>query len=113
MNLIRVPGLWKAAEEVFRFRTSAAWHELEAKAQAYGFKTLCWIQISGGMASKSRPVDVPADLTTQKVRGAGKMMEAALQNAGASTASMASSETYSAMQLGLLDGLWRSSGTFG
>ncbi|KMY85484.1 TRAP transporter solute receptor, unknown substrate 4 [Candidatus Paraburkholderia calva] len=41
------------------------------------------------------------------------MIEAALQSAGARTVSMASSETYSAMQLGLLDGLWTSSGTFG
>ncbi|MDR5800031.1 MULTISPECIES: TRAP transporter substrate-binding protein DctP [unclassified Caballeronia] len=113
MNLILLPGLWKTPEDVFKFRTSAPWKELEAKIEAYGFKTLCWIQISGGMASKSKPINVPADLPQQKVRGAGKMMEAALQSAGASTVSMASSETYSAMQLGLLDGLWTSSGTFG
>ncbi|WP_250494765.1 TRAP transporter substrate-binding protein DctP [Caballeronia sp. GAWG1-1] len=113
MNLILLPGLWKTPEDVFKFRTSAPWKELEAKIEGYGFKTLCWIQISGGMASKSKPINVPADLPQQKVRGAGKMMEAALQSAGASTVSMASSETYSAMQLGLLDGLWTSSGTFG
>jgi TRAP-type transport system periplasmic protein len=113
MNLILLPGLWKTPENVYAFRTSGVWKELEAKLEAYGFKTLCWIQISGGMASKSKPINVPADLPQQKVRGAGKMMEAALQSAGASTVSMASSETYSAMQLGLLDGLWTSSGTFG
>jgi TRAP-type transport system periplasmic protein len=113
MNLILLPGLWKTPEDVYTFRTSGVWKELEAKLEAYGFKTLCWIQISGGMASKSKPINVPADLPQQKVRGAGKMMEAALQSAGASTVSMASSETYSAMQLGLLDGLWTSSGTFG
>jgi TRAP-type C4-dicarboxylate transport system substrate-binding protein len=113
MNLILLPGLWKTPDDVYRFRTSAPWRELEAKMEAYGFKTLCWIQISGGMASKGKPVNVPADLQKAKVRGAGKMMEAALQSAGASTVSMASSETYNAMQLGLLDGLWTSSGTFG
>jgi len=113
MNLILLPGLWKTPQDVFDFRKSAPWHEVEAKAEAYGFKTLCWIQISGGMASKAKPVNVPADLSGQKVRGAGKMMEAALQQAGASTVSMTSPQTYSAMQLGLLDGLWTSSGTFG
>ncbi len=113
MNLILLPGLWKTPQDVFRFRQSAPWRELEAKAEAFGFKTLCWIQISGGVASKAKPIDVPSDLPNLKVRGAGKMMEAALQSAGASTVSMASSETYSAMQLGLLDGLWTSSGTFG
>jgi len=41
------------------------------------------------------------------------MMEAALQSVGASTVSLASPQTYSALQLGLLDGLWTSSGTFG
>ncbi|WP_206956942.1 TRAP transporter substrate-binding protein DctP [Trinickia acidisoli] len=113
LNLILLPGLWKTPEDVFRFRTSAPWKKLEEKVEAYGFKTLCWIQISGGVASRDKPIVVPADLAGEKVRGAGKMMEAALQGAGASTVSMASSETYSAMQLGLLDGLWTSSGTFG
>lgn len=113
MNLILLPGLWKTSQDVFDFRQSAPWHAVEAKAEAYGFKTLCWIQISGGMASKTKPINVPADLVSQKVRGAGKMMEAALQQAGASTVSITSPQTYSAMQLGLLDGLWTSSGTFG
>lgn len=113
MNLILLPGLWKTADDVYRFRTSDAWKDLEAKAEAYGFKTLCWIQISGGVASKGKAINVPDDLSGTKVRAAGKMMEAALQKAGASTVSMASSETYSAMQLGLLDELWTSSGTFG
>jgi TRAP-type C4-dicarboxylate transport system substrate-binding protein len=113
LNLILLPGLWKTHDDVYRFRTSPVWKELEAKIEAYGFKTLCWIQISGGAASKAKPFNLPADLDKMKVRGAGKMMEAALQSAGASTVSMASSETYSAMQLGLLDGLWTSSGTFG
>jgi TRAP-type C4-dicarboxylate transport system substrate-binding protein len=113
MNLVLLPGIWQTPKDVFEFRKSAAWQDLEAKAEAYGFKTLCWIQISGGVASKGKPILVPADLAGQKVRAAGKMMEAALQKAGASTVSMASTEAYSAMQLGLLDGVWTSSGTFG
>lgn len=113
MNLVLLPGLWKTHQDVFAFRKSEAWREVEAKAEAYGFKTLCWIQIAGGIASKSKPVNEPPDISGGKVRAAGKMMEAALQSAGASTVSMASSETYSAMQLGLLDSLWTSSGTFG
>lgn len=113
MNLVLLPGLWKTPQDVFNFRNSAPWQELEAKAETFGFKTICWIQISGGMASKSKPINLPADLSGQKVRAAGKMMEAALQKAGASTVSMSSTEAYSAMQLGLLDGVWTSSGTFG
>jgi len=113
MNMVLLPGLWRTPQDVFRFRTSDAWKQIEAKAEAFGFKTVCWIQISGGMASKSKPINLPADLAGSKVRAAGKMMEAALQKAGASTVSMSSTESYSAMQLGLLDGVWTSSGTFG
>ncbi|KMY85485.1 TRAP transporter solute receptor, unknown substrate 4 [Candidatus Paraburkholderia calva] len=68
MNLILLPGLWKMPEDVYKFRTSGVWKELEAKLEAYCFKTFCWIQISGGMASKSKPINVPADLPQQKVR---------------------------------------------
>jgi TRAP-type C4-dicarboxylate transport system substrate-binding protein len=113
MNLILLPGLWQTPKDVYEFRKSEAWKEVEAKAEAFGFKTICWIQISGGAASKTKPFVVPADIAGQKVRAAGKMMEAALQKAGASTVSMSSTEAYSAMQLGLLDGVWTSSGTFG
>lgn len=113
MNLMLLPGLWKTAQDVYDFRKSEPWAEIEAKAEAFGFKSLCWIQISGGMASKSKPINIPADLAGQKVRAAGKMMEAALQSVGASTVSLASPQTYSALQLGLLDGLWTSSSTFG
>lgn len=113
MNLVLLPGLWKTQDEVFRFRNSDAWKDVEAKAEAFGFKTLCWIQISGGVASKGKPINLPGDVAGTKVRAAGKTMEAALQKTGASTVSMASSESYSAMQLGLLDEMWTSSGTFG
>lgn len=113
MNLTLLPGVWKTHDDVYRFRTSAPWKKLEQKAEEFGFKTLAWIQISGGVASTKKPVVVPADIAGAKARAAGKMMEAALQKAGASTVSVASSETYNAMQLGLLDAVWTSSSTFG
>ena len=113
MNLILMPGLWKSHEDVFRFRTTAPWKKLEEKAEAYGFKTLSWIQISGGVASTKKPVSGPEDVAGEKVRAAGKYMSYALQQAKASTVSMPSSENYSAMQLGLLDAVWTSSSSFG
>jgi TRAP-type C4-dicarboxylate transport system substrate-binding protein len=113
MNLTLLPGVWKTHDDVYRFRTSAPWKRMEQKAEEFGFKTLAWIQISGGVASTKKPVIVPADINGAKARAAGKMMEAALQKAGASTVSVASSETYNALQLGLLDAVWTSSSTFG
>ncbi len=113
MNLILMPGIWKTHDDVFAFRTSPAWQKIEAKAQEYGFKTLSWIQISGGVASSSTPVHGPDDVKGKKVRAAGKYMEAALHDAGATPVSMPSSDNYNAMQLGLLDAMWTSSSSFG
>jgi TRAP-type C4-dicarboxylate transport system substrate-binding protein len=113
MNLSLLPGVWKSHDDVYRFRESSAWKKLEQKAEEYGFKTLTWMQISGGVASTKKPVMVPADVAGAKARTAGKMMEAAIQKAGASTVSVTSPETYNAMQLGVLDTVWTSSSTFG
>ena len=112
MNLVLMPGIWKSHDDVFRFRTTPVWKQLEAKAEAYGFKTLTWIQISGGVASIKKPISSPEDVAGLKVRAAGKYMSYALQQAQGSTVSMPSSENYSAMQLGLLDGVWTSSSSF-
>lgn len=112
MNLVLMPGIWKSHDDVFRFRTTSLWKQLEAKAEAYGFKTLSWIQISGGVASSKKPIVFPEDVAGLKVRGTGKYMSYALQQAGASTVSMPSSENYSGMQLGLLDAIWTSSSSF-
>jgi len=113
MNMVLLPGLWRNHDEVFAFRNSDAWKKLEKKAQDYGFKTLSWIQISGGVASTTKPIRDPSDVAGMKLRAAGKSMEFVLQKAGATTVSMPSSETYNGMQLGLLEGLWTSSGSFG
>lgn len=113
MNLLLMPGVWKSHDDVFNFRTTAPWQKIEAKAQAYGFKTLSWIQISGGVASTKKPIVSSADVAGEKVRAAGKYMSYALQQAKASTVSMPSSENYSAMQMGLLDAVWTSSSSFG
>src|SRR5690606_41321937 len=58
------------------------------------------------------PIASAADVAGLKVRAAGKYMAYALQQAQASTVSMPSSENYSAMQLGLLDGVMTSSSSF-
>ncbi len=112
MNLTLLPGFWKSHDDVFRYRTSAVWQKLEAKAEAYGFKTLCWIQVAGGIASMKSLVHVPADVAGQKVRIAGKYSEYAVQQVGASSPGMPSSEIYSALQMGLLDTMVTSSSSF-
>lgn len=113
LNLILMPGVWKTHDEVFKFRTSPAREALEEKINAYGFKSLSWIQIAGGTASTNGYVRGPADVRGVKVRAAGKYMELAMKNVGATPVSMPSSEIYNAMQLGLLNAMWTSSSSFG
>ncbi len=52
---------------------------------------------------------MPADVKGLKTRGAGKEIELMLQAAGASIATFPSTETYNAMQSGVVDALWTSS----
>ncbi|MFC3102973.1 TRAP transporter substrate-binding protein DctP [Salinisphaera aquimarina] len=113
MNLTLLPGLWENHDDVYQFRNSAAWKDLEKKAEDYGFKTLAWIQIGGGFASGSKAILTPDDVGGMKVRAAGKFMEYALQQADASTVSMPSSDAYGAMQRSLLGGVLTSSSSLG
>lgn len=113
LNLVLMPGIWKTHEDVYRFRTTPVWSALEEEINTYGFKTLAWIQIAGGVASIGNPIRVPEDVKGLKVRASGKYMELAMRNIGASPVSMPSSEVYNAMQLGLLSGMWTSSSSFG
>lgn len=113
LNLVLMPGIWKTHDDVYRFRTTPVWETLEEGINAYGFKTLSWIQIAGGVASIADPIRLPEDVKGRKVRASGKYMELAMKNIGASPVSMPSSEVYNAMQLGLLSGMWTSSSSFG
>src|ERR1019366_42519 len=75
-------------------------------------KTLCWIQTGVGVASAKKFIRAPADLAGQKTRMSGKYSEYTFQKAGASSATMPSSELYNAMQLGLVDAIVTSSSSF-
>ncbi len=112
MNLMALPGLWKTHDEAFKYHSTPTWNKLEAKLNAYGIKTLCWIQIATGIASSKKFIRLPSDLAGQKMRMSGKYSELVMQKAGASAATMPSSELYNAMQLGLVDGIITSSSSF-
>jgi TRAP-type transport system periplasmic protein len=61
------------------------------------------------VASRDKPILLPEDVKGLKTRGAGKEIELMLQAAGASIATFPSTETYNAMQSGVVDALWTSS----
>lgn len=114
MNLILMPALWRNHDEVFAFKESEPMKYLEKKINdQLNYKTLAWIQISGGIASTKKPVLTKEDVAGLKWRGAGKYTEVMLKSLGGGTTSIASSEIYTAMQRGLLDAVLTSSSSFG
>lgn len=113
LNILMLPGLWKNQDEVYAFQKCKVWKYIENKIEKHGFRTLCWIQIAGGVASTKKAVHVPADIKGMRVRAAGKFNELGMRNMGAIPVSMTSSEIYMAMQRGLLEAMWTSSSSFG
>ncbi|HXK56839.1 MAG TPA: TRAP transporter substrate-binding protein DctP, partial [Gammaproteobacteria bacterium] len=74
--------------------------------------TLVHGYLAGGFGSTQGCITKPDDVKGQQTRAAGKAFEQMLAAAGASIASMASSEIYNAMQTGVLDAANTSSGSF-
>ncbi|MEL6991983.1 MAG: TRAP transporter substrate-binding protein DctP, partial [Pseudomonadota bacterium] len=68
--------------------------------------------LAGGFVGKEKCITSPEDVQGLQTRAAGKSFEQMLVGAGASIASMASSEIYSAMQTGVLDAANTSSSSF-
>jgi TRAP-type C4-dicarboxylate transport system substrate-binding protein len=68
--------------------------------------------LAGGFASKKTCILGPDTMQGQVTRAAGKAFEQMLVGAGASIASMPSSEIYNGMQTGVLDAANTSSGSF-
>ena len=68
--------------------------------------------LAGGFAGKDKCITAPDDMPGLQTRAAGKAFEQMLAGAGASIASMASSEIYNAMQTGVLDAANTSSSSF-
>ena len=68
--------------------------------------------LAGGFAGKDKCITSPEDVQGLQTRAAGKAFEQMLASAGASIASMASSEIYNAMQTGVLDAANTSSSSF-
>ena len=94
------------------WRNKAIGKKIEALMEANGVKNLVWAWFDGGVASKVKPIKLPADIEGTKLRAAGKKFEFMMKEAGASITSMPSSETYHALSTGVLDTMMTSSASF-
>ncbi|MBL4750081.1 MAG: TRAP transporter substrate-binding protein DctP [Amylibacter sp.] len=111
-NLTLMPGLVKNHDHAARMSNSPFMVALEAKMADDDVMVLVHGYLAGGFVGKDKCITKPSDVKGLQTRAAGKAFEQMLAGAGASIASMASSEIYSAMQTGVLNAANTSSSSF-
>lgn len=111
-NLTLMPGLVKNHDHAARLNESPFMEAIEEKMAEDDVIVLVHGYLAGGFAGKEKCITGPDDMPGLQTRAAGKAFEQMLAGAGASIASMASSEIYNAMQTGVLDAANTSSSSF-
>jgi TRAP-type C4-dicarboxylate transport system substrate-binding protein len=111
-NLTLMPGLVKNHDHAARLSNSPFMKALEAKMAEDDVMVLVHGYLAGGFVGKDKCITKPDDVKGLQTRAAGKAFEQMLAGAGASIASMASSEIYNAMQTGVLQAANTSSSSF-
>lgn len=111
-NLTLMPGLVKNHDHAARLNESPFMQRIEDIMASDDVQVLVHGYLAGGFAGKEKCITSPSDVEGLQTRAAGKAFEQMLASAGASIASMASSEIYNAMQTGVLDAANTSSSSF-
>lgn len=107
-----MPGLVKDHAHAQRLNASPFMAEIRRIIAEQGVTVLADSWIAGGFVSRRNCIQWPDDIKGQVTRAAGPAFERMLVGAGASIASMPSSEIYTAMQTGVLDAANTSSESF-
>lgn len=111
-NLTLMPGLVKNHDHAARLNESPFMERMAQIMAEDDVMVLVHGYLAGGFAGKDKCITSPEDVAGLQTRAAGKAFEQMLASAGASIASMASSEIYNAMQTGVLDAANTSSSSF-
>ena len=111
-HLTLMPGLVHNHEHAQRLNDSEFMDRLKQVMFDAGVVVLADTWLAGGFASQDGCILEPEDVSGQVARAAGASFEEMMAGAGASIASMPSSEIYTAMQTGVLDAANTSSSSF-
>lgn len=111
-NLTLMPGLVKNHDHAARLSNSPFMDALEQKMAEDDVMVLVHGYLAGGFVGKDKCITKPEDVAGLQTRAAGKSFEQMLAGAGASIASMASSELYNGLQTGVLQAANTSSSSF-
>ncbi len=107
-----MPGLVGNFDRAERLNDSPFMESIKKVVEDAGVIVIADAWLSGAFASKEGCITAPETVKGQVIRAAGPAFEQMLAAAGASIASMPSSEIYSAMQTGVLDATNTSSASF-
>ena len=107
-----MPGLVRNFDRAERLNDSDFMKDIKKIIEAQGAIVISDAWLSGAFASKKNCITGPDSIKGQVTRAAGPAFEQMLAKAGASIASMPSSEIYSGMQTGVLDATNTSSESF-
>lgn len=102
-NIGFMPGVVTSYEQGYAWKNAEIGKKLTALMAEKGAVLVTWLWQAGGVASRSKPIQVPDDVKGLKVRGGSREMDLMLKGAGASVVSMPSNELYAAMQTGTMD----------
>jgi len=108
-NLTLMPGLVKNHDHALRLNESEFMKKIKGIMDEVGVMVLADTWLAGGFVSKKQCLLEPKDAQGMKIRAAGKAFEQMMAAAGASITSMPSSEIYTGLQTGVLDGAITSS----
>ena len=103
-NLTLMPGLVKNHDHAKRLNKSKFMQRIKKIMNDAGVVVLADTWLAGGFVSKKNCILDPEDVKGQAFRAAGKSFNQMLAGAGASITKMPSSEIYSGLQTGVLDG---------
>jgi TRAP-type transport system periplasmic protein len=103
-NLTLMPGLVKNHDHAIRLNSSPYMRKIKQVMDEAGVMVLADTWLAGGFVSKGECILEPKDVKGMKFRAAGKAFNQMLEAAGATITSMPSSEIYSGLQTGVLDG---------
>lgn len=106
-----MPGLVGNHERAQRLNDSAFMEAIKASVDKAGAMVLADAWLAGGFVSSTECITTPESAKGQILRAAGPAFEEMLVGAGASIASMPSSEIYTGMQTNVLTGANTSSGS--
>lgn len=107
-----MPGLVRNFDRAKRLNDSEFMADIKKIIEDAGVVVIADAWLSGAFASKKECITEPGTVKGQVIRAAGPAFEEMLAAAGASIASMPSSEIYTAMQTGVLDATNTSSASF-